>query len=202
MMPLGLSQPVTLTTRITHWFGRLLGVDAAPSVLPDPVTRPPTPIRSAADLQTESMKDAWNRLEAKRGARAFLSRADIDPAELKSVLPTIGLIEVHRAPLRFRVRLAGTSWRQMLNFEPTGLWLEEWPNPIQKQLLELTWTEAVNGSCAVHARRHAIVEGLALHYEVMTIPLAADGNTIDMLLIMSAPWHGAPRSAIERVPAD
>ncbi|MEI9986542.1 MAG: hypothetical protein WDN69_27245 [Aliidongia sp.] len=48
------------------------------------------------------------------------------------VLSTVGLVEVHHDPLRFRIRLAGTGWRETLGFEATGVWLQDWPHPLQK----------------------------------------------------------------------
>ena len=167
---------------------------AAPE--PDPLLAPPAPIRSAADLETEPMRQAWALLEGKRADRPFLARADIDPSELKPLLPSIGLVEVHYEPLRFRIRLAGTDWRRTLGFEATGLWLDQWPNPVQRQVLELGWTTIVREARPGRARRNALVEGVMLHYEAVFIPLAADGRTIDMVLVMSAPWpNGAAPTA-------
>jgi len=162
---------------------------------PDPLLAPPALIRSAADLQTEPMQKAWALLEKKRGERRFLSRADIDPGELKPILPSVGLVEVHHDPLRFRIRLAGTDWRRTIGFEATGLWLDQWPNPVQRQVLEIGWTSVVREGRAGRARRNTVVEGVSLHYEAVFIPLAADGQTIDMVLVMSAPWQS------ESVPA-
>jgi hypothetical protein len=196
----GFAHPVTLAMHITQWLKRLSGAEAGGAMPADPLDATPSPLRSIADLETAPLQDAWAQLEAKRGSRPFLRRADIDPAELKPLLSSIGLVDVHHAPLRFRIRLAGTSWRQSLDFEATGLWLDDWPNPVQKQLLELVWSTTVTIRQAVRTRRHAIVEGLPLNYEVMTIPLAKDGRTIDMLLIMSSPWRSTASPMIASAP--
>jgi hypothetical protein len=198
----GSSRPVTqeLATRIRQLLGGLFGGRAAAPLVPDPLTLPPVPIRSVADLETLPMQQAWLRLEAKRGARRFLSRADIEPGEFLPILSTMGLIEVHYAPLRFRIRLAGTGWRETLGFEATGLWLHDWPSAFQKTVLELAFTTAVTEQRAGRARRHAIVDGVTLQYEAVTIPLAADGETIDMLLAMSAPWRAETPPKIQAHP--
>ena len=185
-------QPVTmeLTTRIKRLLGgrRRDGKEPTP---PDPVTLPPVPIRSAEDLETVAMRRVWAVLEAKKGERVFLSRDDIDPGELVSVLSTVGLIEVHYEPLRFRIRLAGTGWRDTLGFEATGLWLHDWPQPMQKFVLENNFAWSVSNRLPCRARRHAVVDGAPLHYEAVVVPLSTDGETIDMLFSMSAPWHTA-----------
>jgi len=189
---LGHLRPVTneLTTRIKRLLGggRRVGKPPTP---PDPITLPPVPIRSEADLETAVMRRAWAQLEAKRGERPFLTRADIDPGELVSILSSVGLVEVHHQPLRFRVRLAGTGWRETLGFEATGLWLHDWPHQMQKFVLEMNFSFATTERVPCRARRHAVVDGVPLNYEAVIIPLSTDGETIDMLFSMSAPWQTA-----------
>jgi hypothetical protein len=190
----GSRQPVThpFTSRLNALLGGLL---PRPTEMREPVadspSQPPVPIRSVADLATAPLQRAWTQLETKRGDRPFLGRADIDPAEFKPLLPSTALVEIHGDPPRFRVRLAGTEWRAALGFEPTGLWLHEWPNASQRSLLETAWTAALMGRCAMRVRRYAIVDHVALHYEAIIVPLAADGRIVNMLLTMSAPWRVA-----------
>jgi hypothetical protein len=155
----------------------------------DAVAADPAPINGVDDLETEPLKEIWRLLETLRGERTMLSRADIEPSDLKRVLPTVCLIEVHRQPLRFRFRLAGTAWRTDLGFEPTGMWLHDWPHQSQKQLWETAWTAATEARRALRARRHAIVDGVRLVYEAIMMPLSKDGEAVDMLLIMTAPWR-------------
>jgi hypothetical protein len=174
----------------TTFLRRIFGASepSAPP-LPDPVSTGPAPIGGEADLETPSLRQLWLFLEAKRGARAMLSRADIDPGELKSVLPRVGLVEVHRDPLRFRIRLAGTSWRSDLGFEPTGMWLDDWPHATQRRLLAESWGAVVEGRHPVCTRRHAVIDGVSLVFEAMILPLSPNGETINMLLTISAPWR-------------
>lgn len=182
-MAVGLAAHVKGLLGWRRLFGRRPALPA-----PDPLLAPPAPIRSAADLETAPMQQAWLLLEKKRGERRFLARTDIDPGDLKPILPSVGLVEVHYEPLRFRIRLAGTDWRRSVGFEATGMWLDQWPNPVQRQVLENGWTTIVREGRAGRARRNTVVEGVMLHYEAVFIPLAADGQTIDMVLVMSAPW--------------
>jgi hypothetical protein len=174
-----------------HFLRRIFGAPepiVPPS--PDPVATGPVSVAAAEDFETDALRQLWQQLEAKRGERAMLSRADIDPGELKHVLSRVGLIEVHREPVvRYRIRLAGTNWRNDLGFEATGMWLDEWPHETQKRLLEESWGAAVDRRQAVRTRRHAVVDGITLFYEAMIVPLSSDGEVVTMLVTVSAPWR-------------
>lgn len=56
---------------------------------------------------------------AKRRAGRLPGRADIDPADLKPILPNIILLNVHDEPFRVSVRLRGT---RIDEFRPKGQW--------------------------------------------------------------------------------
>ena len=62
----------------------------------------------------------WRR---KRGARPMPTRTDIDPAEIKGLLPGVLLVDVSRAGdsgLDFVYRLVGTREVEMRGHDPTG----------------------------------------------------------------------------------
>jgi len=173
-----------------HFLRRFFGI-LEPNLPPiaDPVVTESVPVGTVADFETEALQLAWRTLEAKRDGRAMLSRADIDPGELRQVLPNVGLIEVHGEPPRFRVRLAGTGWRTDLGFEPTGMWLEDWPHVTQRRLLTASCIAVLEQRQALRTRRQSVIDGTTLFYEAVIVPLSPDGGTITMLLTISAPWR-------------
>jgi hypothetical protein len=62
----------------------------------------------------------WQR---KRGSRAMPARADIEPAEIKRLLPGMLLVDVRPSPdgtLDFVYRLVGTREVEMRGHDPTG----------------------------------------------------------------------------------
>lgn len=65
----------------------------------------------------------------KRGSRRWASRADIDAADIPTLLPNIWVIEIERHPdptqRRLRVRLAGTQVERIYGRSLGGLYLEE-----------------------------------------------------------------------------
>jgi hypothetical protein len=62
---------------------------------------------------------------SKIGDQAIPRRGDIDPAELKSLLPWMMIVEIEANPFRLRYRLAGTKIVDMNQCELTGRYLDE-----------------------------------------------------------------------------
>lgn len=66
---------------------------------------------------------------AKRGARRWASRGDIDAADISPLLPNIWIIEIEAHPdpaqRRLRVRLAGTQVERIYGRSLSGLYLED-----------------------------------------------------------------------------
>ncbi|MEE8445015.1 MAG: PAS domain-containing protein [Alphaproteobacteria bacterium] len=110
-------------------------------------------------------------------------RRDIDPIEIPQILDSVFLIDVIRsdAGLRFRYRLTGTKIVQIYQNECTGMWVED-AFPEQADELIAGYTEAVESGVATHARYAAPSPGRDhITVERLICPLAADGETVDML---------------------
>jgi len=171
----------------------------APSVVParpDDRGSPPAPFRvkSEADLVSESLKRVWDVLEPKRGQRRFLSRSDINPGELVFILPLIALIEVHQPQMRFRHRLAGTGFRDVFGFEPTGTWVEDWPNVDQRGLLVRCYVATVEAREAIGYRSDFVIDKRPISCEALLVPLSNNGETIDMLFLAASSSSIRPKS--------
>jgi hypothetical protein len=111
-------------------------------------------------------------------------RQHIQPNEMAAFLPYVVLFDVERGDgrLRFRHRLTGSNFYHIFGKEVTGMYIEE--------------AGSIEMAAAVGARFTAIVEtqqpffGISpvpvrsreyVHYEHLTMPLARDGKTVDML---------------------
>lgn len=66
--------------------------------------------------------DYWN---ARKAGRAVPSRQDIEPADLKELLPYMMVVEIEAEPFRILYRLAGTRVVEMNGIELTGRYLDE-----------------------------------------------------------------------------
>lgn len=62
---------------------------------------------------------------AKRGERAMASRADIDPTEIRHLLPSLIIADLSPDPLRVTYRLAGTQICETFGFNLAGRCLHE-----------------------------------------------------------------------------
>ncbi|HLZ67528.1 MAG TPA: PAS domain-containing protein [Aliidongia sp.] len=129
--------------------------------------------------------DYWRRIAP---PSRLPGRQHVWPGDMLPFLPHVWLLDVARAPLRFRYRLIGTAEVRVLGADLTGRWLDEvhgdtWDEPSVSDRLRFmaetgrpTWSRSpvLWGP----DRSHQIIENCLL-------PLAADGATVDMILACS-----------------
>lgn len=68
----------------------------------------------------ENVRRAYEYWNTKRGDRSMPSRADIDPSEIRDLLPGIILVDVAHDPTRLTYRLVGTDEVEARGSDPTG----------------------------------------------------------------------------------
>jgi len=66
--------------------------------------------------------------ESKRAGRRMPARADIDPGEIRSLLPHVILLDIAHDPLDFRYRLIGTVIEEHLLNDLSGKWMSKIPH--------------------------------------------------------------------------
>jgi hypothetical protein len=115
-------------------------------------------------------------------------RQHIDPTDLGEFLALINLADVVRVEgaVRFRFRLVGTRQTQMAGREITGKFIEEAVLPEFVDRIRSNMQMAVERKAAVYDRfamphpNRTFIETERIYF-----PLAADGETVDMLLILN-----------------
>ncbi len=124
---------------------------------------------------------------AKCSGEALPSREDISPAEMVAFLPNILLLDVQEEPLDFRFRLVGTRIVPLLSRDYTG----EWMSSID--ILKAPGTVWQNCSRAVELAEpvYAFTPYVGpkkdvLDVEDLILPLASDGQNVDMLMVILA----------------
>ena len=122
----------------------------------------------------------WNRL---RGPRIGPSRREIDPVELKRVLPRLALVDVLSSRKDLRFRLVGTDIHNLHNCDLTGRLVSHLrPDAYRDMLLEHFLEVAATGRPNAHEVRFVTAAGLSRHYAALRLPLSTDGQTVDCLL--------------------
>jgi hypothetical protein len=137
----------------------------------------------------------------KRDGRRFPSRADFDPIELRFILGNVSLIDViEGSPPDFRFRLHGSNLAFRLAYELTGKMLDELPQPAHRERMLRTFAAVVAAGEPEHGRRERVVAGMRLPYEIVALPLSANGTDINMLLV-GVVYDNAPLGISGRTPS-
>ncbi|HEX6860804.1 MAG TPA: PAS domain-containing protein [Caulobacteraceae bacterium] len=135
---------------------------------------------AAAARAHEEIFSYWSSL---RRDGKLPGRADIHPAAFRKLLPTISLIDVEREPLNYRLRLAGTGLYPVYGREITGRGLRE----VYSREAADYWRAELDR--IVRLRRpgvgcHSLAWKGQPHVSMlwMRLPLASDGERVDMIL--------------------
>jgi hypothetical protein len=111
-------------------------------------------------------------------------RQHVDPAAIRALLPYVFIVDVSRQSLRFRYRLVGTAYCELMGCDLTGAYFDE---------VHLGFTGAIRDQyiAAVEQHRPAYRKGRAMHtredrrwpmVERVIVPLAKNGIEVDMIL--------------------
>ncbi len=121
--------------------------------------------------------------EDKRGDRAMPARAEIDPTEIPSLLPIVLLVDISAAG-EYRYRLVGTELVRWLGRDITGqTFSEALPSgPYGDYIVGLV-NDTVTSGRPLYAEGVFMIEGrIDRQVRRLTLPLSADGSTVDMIL--------------------
>jgi hypothetical protein len=122
----------------------------------------------------------WTRW---RGARAYPTRTDFDPLDLKYVLGNISITDVFYNPVRFIYRIHGSASSGRLGIDLTGKCLDDLPHPTYQAFIREHFLETiVNRAPVVKLRERVIANNEQWFLEAITLPFSSDGEIIDMLM--------------------
>jgi len=144
-------------------------------------SQPPANFRDQirhADLRR--LYDYW---DSRRAGRRYPARSDLDPVEFSFALGNVTLIDVLYAPLRFRFRLMGGLQAQRVGEDLTGKMVDELPAGFYRDLLLKAYRDTIETGLPNTQHYEQVIEGKPRQFEVLRLPLAEDGVTINMLLL-------------------
>lgn len=124
------------------------------------------------------MLEYW---QSRRGDRELPARRDIDPSELVPILPFVLLVNVSHSPVDFDYRLIGTGIVDRSVRDYTGVRLMELPGQRKPSAIwDLYETSVVERRPIQMRVPYLRIDGKFV--EMQSLPLAADGETVDMLI--------------------
>lgn len=139
-------------------------------------------IRAAhiADLGSDPLLRLETYWLAKRGARLMPSRSDIDPAEIKDLLPQIIMARIEHAPVRVKYTIVGTACARSSGFDYTNRYLDElnFSSEIDTDWVAI-YDEIVRTKLPIAGTCIFRTADLDRPYRVAIFPLSNDGVTVD-----------------------
>lgn len=133
-----------------------------------------------------SLQMLYEYWTARRGRRAMPARSEIDPIDLKTLLPLLILIDVVPDPRRYVYRLVGTHEVEMRGADPTG-------KPVEEAFYGESAEETVDYlDRVVRTRQPLLYRGTyrplrtrTQHDDILFLPLSNDGETVNMIMVLS-----------------
>ncbi len=132
-------------------------------------------------LAIRELHEYWISIHPSAG---LPGRQHVDPSAITNLLPHVFMVDVTRNPLRFKYRLVGTDYVQMMGKDLTGGFLDE-VHPGFHGLILHQYTEtaelgrpAYRKGPVMYTRPHRDYLGM----ERLIVPLARNGIEVDMIL--------------------
>lgn len=122
--------------------------------------------------------DYWNR---KRAGRRMPSRDDLDPIDIRDVMPSVIICEVEPEPLRFRYRLIGTRLTELVHRDVTGRYIDESLYGDNVDVVKGPFLEAYQTRAPVAVRGRLSWGNVERQVAALALPLSADGETVNMV---------------------
>jgi hypothetical protein len=120
--------------------------------------------------------DAW------RGTRAFPTRSDFDPLDLRYILGNFSLVDVLHDPLRFRYRLHATESVCRLGLDLTGKYVDAVLDPKAHAIVIESLVRCVEKRAPFWISHERLLATQVYgRVEVLVLPFSSDGETIDLL---------------------
>jgi hypothetical protein len=150
-------------------------------------TRSPllTIVRQTGAMQAplELHRDLYAYWDRKRAGQRMPARSDIDPSEIRSLLPHFTLVEVTEG--RFRFRLVGTAVTDDFGRDPTGTFIGSNVSPPAFAAALVSAYERVRetGEPIFTAGDYRAPSGLTHAVARLLLPLADDGRAVNMIAV-------------------
>ena len=174
--------------------------------------RPDTPGPFRERIRHADLRRLYDYWLSRHRGELLPGRQDLNPADFKFALGVVTLIDVLYEPQRFRFRLIGSVMAQRMGWDLTGKMVDEVPDAEYREGLLAAYRQMVADRQPSTTLYERLIDGKPRRFEVLRLPLASDGKTIDMLLLCPmyfeplparSPMAGPPKgSSVPRVVQD
>ena len=133
------------------------------------------------------MQRALGYWESKRGGRLMPRRSDLDPAEIRELLPNLLLIDVLHEPRDFRYRLIGTGIVSRLARDYTGHCFSEFPQQREGSCIWQSYVRTVSDRRPHYSDIPYVgPDRYVRQFQDLQMPLSEDGETVNMVFTYAA----------------
>jgi hypothetical protein len=136
---------------------------------------------AACHKNVQAIYDYWL---AKRDGRTMPARADLEPAEIKKLLPMTMLVDVTQDERRFVYRLVGTREVAERGSDPTGKSIAEayFGGSLEETLSCYDYVVR-NQAPFCYRDPYAAADGQVQNDDIIYLPLSDDGARVNMVLV-------------------
>ncbi len=135
------------------------------------------------NLCTPRIRRAYEYWDGKRQGRRMPARRDIDPSEIKDLLPGILLINVLHDPLQLTYRLVGTDEVEARGYDPTGKDVRDHVFAVTPEFGFETYLLAATKGVVVYDQEPWAAPNPRLgEVGSVVMPLSDDDRTVNMLI--------------------
>ncbi len=142
------------------------------------------------DIPWEGGKLTFDLWQSKQTDGYLPSRGDFHPKDLISTLPSVMLVNVHRHPTDFSVRLVGTHIVEMMGRDPTGMRVADMRGGANLVNRFTAATDKASPYLAVDVETPFKSKQVP-SYSVLVLPLADATGAVNMLMMS---LHLAPHA--------
>lgn len=137
-------------------------------------------VASVEELSSTISKELYGYWQRTRGQRLMPSRADIEPAELKRILPCIMLSKIEPDPWRVRYTLVGTRCVANAGMDYTNRYLDEidFSCDFDTDWLKIYRTLCQERRPVMGLVKTALKDGRVCELAEVLLPLSDDGTTV------------------------
>lgn len=138
---------------------------------------------STLQFEAEALRDALSVWRSLRKERALPPRDAIDPLMLRKHLGWLLLVDVQHGPERFRYRLIGTGFTELLGRDTTGRYLDEiyGAEMYESMIASYRWVVRHRQPMRVTGTLHR-AQDTTLAFETLDLPFGTDDRPVELIM--------------------